>query len=69
VLNCPHHIQWVRPVPGGLHQCIQCFQVVTKKDVIPKFEDLPEEFRRLWDMHEATRGQSDAGASAHGPGA
>jgi len=55
VLNCQHHIQWVRQVPGGLHQCILCTQVVTKKDVQPKLEDLPEEFSRRWDAHEATR--------------
>ena len=55
MLNCPHHVQWVRRVPGGLHQCIQCFQVVTKKDVYPRPEDLSDEFRRRWDEHEATR--------------
>ncbi len=55
MLNCQHHIQWVREVPGGLHQCILCTQVVTKKDVQPKLEDLPEEFSRCWDAHEATR--------------
>jgi hypothetical protein len=69
VLNCPHHVQWVRRVPGGLHQCIQCFRVVTRQDIYPKYEDLTDEFRRRWDEHEATRGQPDAGASAHGPGA
>jgi hypothetical protein len=55
VLTCSHHIQWVRPVDGGLHQCILCTQVVTKKDVYPRLEDLPDEFRRRWDAHEATR--------------
>jgi hypothetical protein len=55
VLNCQHHISWVRAVDGGLHQCILCFQVVTKKDVSPKLEDLPEECGRRWDAHEATR--------------
>ena len=55
MLNCPHHVQWVRPVAGGLHQCILCFQVVTKKDVYPKLEELSEDFRRRWDTHEATR--------------
>jgi hypothetical protein len=42
---------------------------VTKQDIYPKYEDLSDEFRRQWDAHEATRGQADAGASAHGPGA
>jgi hypothetical protein len=55
VLNCQHHISWIRPVAGGLHQCILCQQVVTKKDVTPKLEDLTEELRRRWDAHEATR--------------
>lgn len=55
MLNCVHHIQWVQEVPGGLHQCILCYQVVTQKDVYPKFEDLPEAFRRRWEAHEATR--------------
>jgi hypothetical protein len=32
-----------------------CQQVVTAKDVYPKLEDLPEEFRRRWEAHEATR--------------
>jgi hypothetical protein len=42
-------------VDGGLHQCILCTQVVSKKDVYPKLEDLPEEFRLRWDAHEAKR--------------
>jgi hypothetical protein len=55
VLNCQHHISWVRAVDGGLHQCMLCTRVVTKKDVSPTLEELPEEFRRRWDAHEATR--------------
>ena len=55
MLNCVHHIQWVQEVPGGLHQCIHCHQVVTGKDVTPKIEDLPEAFRKRWAAHEATR--------------
>lgn len=55
MLNCVHHVQWVQEVAGGLHQCILCLQVVGKKDVYPKFEDLPEEFRSRWEAHEATR--------------
>jgi hypothetical protein len=46
---------WIREVQGGLHQCMLCQQVVTAKDVYPKLEDLPEEFRRRWEAHEATR--------------
>ena len=52
MLNCQHHISWVRAVEGGLHQCILCTAVVTKKDVYPKLEDLPAEFGRRWDEHE-----------------
>jgi hypothetical protein len=52
---CVHHVQWIRQVPGGMHQCLQCERVVTKKDVYPSVDDLPEEFRRRWDAHEATR--------------
>lgn len=55
MLNCVHHVQWVQEVADGLHQCILCQQVVQKKDVYPKFEDLPEAFRRRWDEHEARR--------------
>jgi hypothetical protein len=64
VLTCQHHVQWVRQVDGGLHQCILCMRVVTKKDVYPKLEDLPEEFRLRWDAHEATRPAPAAAAAA-----
>lgn len=69
VLTCVHHVQWVRPVEGGLHQCILCQQVVRRTDVYPKLEDLPEEFRRRWDEHEK-RGQPAAAAEggAKAPG-
>jgi len=60
MLNCVHHVQWVREVPGGLHQCIHCQQVVTRKDVTPRFEDLPDGFRRRWEAHEASREQPAA---------
>ncbi len=71
VLTCVHHVQWVREIPGGLHQCIQCHQVVGRKDVHPKLEDLPPEFRRRWDEHEATRpaaGDAASGGDAGPPG-
>lgn len=55
MLNCQHHISWIRRVENGLHQCNLCQQVVTKKDVYPKLEDLPPEVLRRWDEHEATR--------------
>jgi hypothetical protein len=49
---CSHHVMWVKPVARGLHQCIQCSQVVTRKDIYPAFEDLPLEFQRRWEEHE-----------------
>ena len=54
MLTCVHHVQWIRPVPGGLHQCILCLRVVGRSEVYPRLEDLPE-VRRRWDAHEATR--------------
>ena len=69
MLTCVHHVQWIRPVPGGLHQCIQCFQVVTRKDVYPRFDDLSDEFRRRWEEHEATRPAPDAAPPAGPSGA
>ncbi len=67
VLNCPHHIQWIRPVEGGLHQCIHCWQVVTRKDVYPKLEDLTPELRARWEAHEARGAPQEAAATAGAP--
>lgn len=55
MLNCVHHVMWVRQVAGGLHQCVQCMRAVTRKDVTPAFDELPEDFRRRWEAHEAAR--------------
>jgi hypothetical protein len=52
---CLHHVQWVRNIPGGLHQCGLCGEVVGLGDVYPKPEDLTEDFRARWKAHEATR--------------
>ena len=57
-MNCPHHIQWVIEAPAGLHQCLQCFDAVTKKDVTPKFEDLGADLQQRWDAHEARAAKS-----------
>ena len=57
-MNCPHHLMWIVPVRHGLHQCIQCWQVVGRKDVASKFEDLPPAFQRRWEEHEK-EGQPD----------
>jgi hypothetical protein len=53
-MNCPHHIQWVVPVAFGQHQCMQCWDLVTRKDVTPKFEDLAPDLQKAWEAHEAT---------------
>jgi hypothetical protein len=53
LMNCPHHIQWVVPVAYGQHQCVQCYELVGKKDITPKFEDLGPELQGRWDAHEA----------------
>ncbi|HEX9049354.1 MAG TPA: hypothetical protein VF841_02365 [Anaeromyxobacter sp.] len=72
MLTCVHHVQWVRPVAGGLHQCILCQQIVRRSDVYPKLEDLTEEFRRRWDEHEkkaqGAGGPEGGGAPAKTPG-
>ncbi len=63
VLTCVHHIQWVRPVEGGLHQCILCTQIVGRKDVYPRLEDLPEAARR-WEEHERRSAVAKEAAAA-----
>ena len=52
---CLHHVQWIREVPGGIHWCILCREVVGWGDVYPKPEELTEDFRARWRAHEATR--------------
>ena len=63
-MNCPHHIQWVVPVAGGLHQCLQCYEVVTRKDVTPKFEELGAEAQKRWEAHEASAKPAPAAPGA-----
>ncbi|WP_248354393.1 hypothetical protein [Anaeromyxobacter oryzae] len=63
MLTCVHHISWIRPVDGGLHQCILCHQVVGRKDVYPKLEDLPPEVARRWEEHERSAAPKDATAA------
>jgi hypothetical protein len=62
-IACQHHISWVIEVAPGMHQCILCTEVVNKKQITPKFDDLPAEFRRHWDEFEA--GAGAAGAMKH----
>ena len=52
MLSCIHHVSWLRPIEGGKHQCSYCREVVTKKTLYPKFEDLGAEFQARWDAHE-----------------
>lgn len=53
----------------GLHQCLQCTEVVTKKDVTPKFEDLGPEIQKRWDAHEASTKPQAAALAAPPPAA
>ena len=57
-IACQHHVSWVVEVEPGVHQCIQCKEAVDKKQISPRFEDLPEEFRRHWEAFE--RGEEPA---------
>jgi hypothetical protein len=52
MLACVHHVSWVVPTEGGKHTCVYCKEIVTKKDVYPKWEDLGAEYQRKWDAHE-----------------
>lgn len=52
MLACTHHVSWVKPIEGGKHLCSYCKEVVTKKEIYPKFEDLGPAFAARWDRHE-----------------
>ncbi len=54
LLGCIHFVSWVIPVEAGQHRCRYCGEIVTKKTLYPKFEDLGAEFQKRWDAHEAT---------------
>jgi hypothetical protein len=45
---------------------MQCFDLVTRKEVTPKFEDLAPELQKRWEAHEATY-QPPAAAPAAPP--
>jgi hypothetical protein len=51
-IACQHHVSWIVEVEPGVHQCIQCFEAVEKKQITPKFDEMPEAFRRRWDAFE-----------------
>jgi hypothetical protein len=52
-IACQHHISWVIEVDPGIHQCIQCFERVGKKQITPSFDTLPADLQRDWDEFEA----------------
>jgi len=52
MLACIHHVSWVVPVDGNKHQCLYCREIVAKKDIYPKFEDLGADYQARWDRHE-----------------
>jgi hypothetical protein len=52
MLACIHNVSWIIPAPGGKHQCLYCKELVTKKDIYPKFEDLGADYQSRWDAHE-----------------
>jgi hypothetical protein len=52
MLACIHHVTWLRRIEGGKHQCGYCGDIVTKKEIYPKFEDLGTDFQLNWDRHE-----------------
>jgi len=54
MLSCIHFVSWIVPVENGQHRCRYCGEIVTKKTLYPKFEDLGAEFQKRWDAHEAT---------------
>jgi len=54
MLGCIHNVSWVVPAEGGKHQCLYCRELVTKKQIYPKFEDLGPEYQKKWDAHEGT---------------
>lgn len=64
MLACTHFVSWVIPVEGGKHQCQYCREIVTKKEITPKFEDLGAEYQKKWDAHE--KGEA-AAATATAP--
>ena len=64
MLACSHFVSWVVPVEAGKHQCMYCREIVAKKEIYPKFEDLGPDFQKRWDAHE--KGESAPAATAAG---
>ena len=60
MLACTHHVSWIVPFEGGKHRCVYCHEIVTKKDVYPKFDDLGRDFQAKWDRHEKGEAQASA---------
>lgn len=69
MLACIHFVSWVVPVEGGKHKCNNCRELVTKKQLYPKFEDLGAEYQKAWDAHEgpAADAAPAPAAGAHAP--
>jgi hypothetical protein len=65
-LACIHHVSWLAAIPGGKHQCLYCREIVTKKDIYPKFEDLGAEFQQKWDRHEKGETQAPPASATGG---
>jgi hypothetical protein len=60
MLACTHYVSWVVPAEGGKHQCLYCREMVAKKEIFPKFEDLGADYQKKWDAHE--KGETAAAA-------
>jgi hypothetical protein len=61
MLACTHHVTWLAPAEGGKHQCLYCREMVTKKDIFPKWDDLGPDFQKRWEAHE--KGETAAAAA------
>ena len=49
-----------QPVEGGKHLCSYCKELVIKKDIYPKWDDLGAAFQAKWDRHEKGEPQETA---------
>jgi hypothetical protein len=67
MLACTHYVSWVIPIEGGKHLCQYCREVVAKKNIYPKWEDLGEEFQKRWDAHEKGEAAPPPASDASAP--
>ncbi len=68
MLACIHHVSWIKPVEGGKHQCSYCKELVEKKKIYPKFEELGAAFQAKWERHEKGEPPLEVTAPAPTPG-